>query len=606
MPKIKNMGTSTMRFKEGIICSGSANETALSVYGNASGDFVATIDNDENTNGHVLKLLTDGNGSGSRLLDMEDGDGDIIFRARADGRFGFGPDGVSSMGAGTFVVGIDNSSHTADIAISQRLQHLGDSNTYLDFPSADTFNLVAGGGSFLKYDNSSSKIIINNANENRDTQIMADDGNVVLHVDAGNNTVGIGTASPSQILTLDATEPTILFKEGGTDMATIGVNSSDNILLENKTMNKHIVFKVNDQGVVKEGFRLDGAVPEVVVNQTSDSLVDFRVESDNQTHMLFVDGSSDKVGIKTSSPISELDVAGKIAISAESSTPSQPSDGQGFIYSKSDGKLYWRSYDLAETELTAAAAGGGGGAGLEYAVGHVDLTTNNKPVNWVNASSISASSGIKSWFIVPKTTTIDKVIVSVKGNNFNTSNDGNVTLSIYKNQQDYGSTVFNQTVGADDFTEKVSNMAGGTTDCDQKIFTGLNVSVAEGDLIHMKVGKSAGSDKEALVTVVFNSGGSSSSGLSLTAQKNSNYTAANGEMVLVNLVSASGDVTVTLPAASSDAQVAIKIAGLAMGKEVIVDGNSSQTIDGLTTRVMNTDYESMHLISDGSNWWRIS
>mgnify|MGYP001469683354 CR=1 FL=1 len=296
---------------------GTASPTSpLHVYGNLDGTYVATIDNDQNTNGHVLKLLTDGNGSGSRLLEMEDGDGDIIFRARADGRFGFGPDGVDSMGAGTFVVGIDNSSHTADIAISQRLQHLGDSNTYLDFPSADTFNLVAGGGSFLKYDNSSSKILINNANENRDTQIMADNGSVVLHVDAGNNNVGIGTTSPTQILTLNGTEPTILFQESGTDMATIGVNSSDNILIENKTMNKHIVFKVNDQGVVKEGFRLDGAVPEVVVNQTSESLVDFRVESDNNTHMLFVDGSADKIGINTNAPVCELDVNGTVRTKA--------------------------------------------------------------------------------------------------------------------------------------------------------------------------------------------------------------------------------------------------------------------------------------------------
>ena len=153
---------------------------------------------------------------------------------------------------------------------------------------------------------------------------------------------------------------------------------------------------------------------------------------------------------------------------------------------------------------------GSGGAGLEYATGHVDLTTNNKPVNWVNASSISASSGIKSWFIVPKATTIDKVIVSVKGNNFTTANDGDVTLSIYKNQPDYNSTIVNQTVGADSFSQKVSNMAGGTTDCNQKIFAGLNQSVAEGDLIHMKVGKSLGSDKEALVTVVFNSDAGSS------------------------------------------------------------------------------------------------
>ena len=157
-----------------------------------------------------------------------------------------------------------------------------------------------------------------------------------------------------------------------------------------------------------------------------------------------------------------------------------------------------------------AGSGGGGGESLSFVTGHVDLTVSNKPVNWVNASSISNSDGIKSWFIVPKATTIDKVIVSVKGNNFSTANDGNVTLNIYKNQPNFDTTILSQTVGADDFSEKVSNMRNGTTDCNQKIFTGLNQSVAEGDLIHMKVGKSAGSDKEALVTVVFNTTGGAS------------------------------------------------------------------------------------------------
>jgi len=101
-------------------------------------------------------------------------------------------------------------------------------------------------------------------------------------------------------------------------------------------------------------------------------------------------------------------------------------------------------------------------------------------------------------------------------------------------------------------------------------------------------------------------GGDSSTSLEVTAQKTADYTASNGDFVLVNLVGASGDVTITLPAASSDAQVAVKIAGAANGKIVTVDGNSSQTIDGATTKTMDSDYESMHLISDGSNWWRIS
>ena len=127
---------------------------------------------------------------------------------------------------------------------------------------------------------------------------------------ASGSMVGIGTSTPAEVLTLNATDPTILFSEGGTSKATIGVNSSDNILIENKTINKHIVFKVNDQGVVREGLRLDGAVPEVVVNQTSDSLVDFRVESNNHTHMLFIDGSTNKIGINTDSPAQILDING--------------------------------------------------------------------------------------------------------------------------------------------------------------------------------------------------------------------------------------------------------------------------------------------------------
>ncbi len=143
---------------------------------------------------------------------------------------------------------------------------------------------------------------------------------------ASGSMVGIGTASPTEILTLNATDPTILFSEGGTSKAAIGVNSSDNILIENKTINKHIVFKVNDQGVVKEGFRLDGAVPEVVVNQTSDSLVDFRVESNNQTHMLFVDGSADKIGIKTNQPELALDINDNAIRIRNSSTPSSAGD----------------------------------------------------------------------------------------------------------------------------------------------------------------------------------------------------------------------------------------------------------------------------------------
>jgi hypothetical protein len=208
--------------------------------------------------------------------------------------------------------------------------------------------------------------------------------------------------------------------------------------------------------------------------------------------------------------------SGAITFNEAFTFPTTDGNNKQVLSTDGNGALSWADQ---------SSGGSGGGGGMEYAVGHVDLTTNNKPVNWVNASSISAASGIKSWFVVPKATKIDKVIVSVKGNNFNTDNDGNITLSIYKNQQNYGSTIVNQTVGADTFTEKVSNFSDGTTDCNQKIFSNLNQSVAEGDVIHIKVGKSAGSDKEAIVTLVFDSGGATASTdpLALVAHLSSNF-----------------------------------------------------------------------------------
>ena len=262
---------------------------------------------------------------------------------------------------------------------------------------------------------------------------------------SGSN-VGIGTATPdaTEILTINGTESQsdqtmIKFTEDGSDRALIGINTSNNILIENLYSNKHIVFKASDAGTAREGLRLDGAVPEVVVNQTSDSLVDFRVESDNNTHMLFVDGGNDKIGINTNAPIAELDVAGKIAITTEVSTPSQPSDGQGYIYSKSDGKLYWRSHDQSETDLTATGGASsivtnmthhryndGSGTGLEY-------------IPWAGTSEQNSPSWITQG-VAPYAGKLLKVLIRSSKNN---PTMGSTTVGIHTNVD--GNTVVNQT-----------------------------------------------------------------------------------------------------------------------------------------------------------------
>ena len=114
--------------------------------------------------------------------------------------------------------------------------------------------------------------------------------------------------TPNSPFTIDASEPSIQFKESGADRAEIHINVEDNLLLTNQSTNKFIIFKTNDAGTVREGLRIGGTVPEVVVNEGSDSLIDFRVESDNQPHMLFVDGSQDRIGIGTRAPEAMLHI----------------------------------------------------------------------------------------------------------------------------------------------------------------------------------------------------------------------------------------------------------------------------------------------------------
>ena len=182
---------------------------------------------------------------------------------------------------------------------------------------------------------------------------------------AKSDAVGINTTAPDDILTINGVESQsdqtmIKFTEDGSDRALIGVNTSNNILIENLYSNKHIVFKASDAGTAREGLRLDGAVPEVVVNQTSDSLVDFRVESDNNTHMLYVSGGSDRVGIGTHAPDHTLSVVGDISASIHISASAFYGDGSNLTGISGGGS------SNTVTNMTHHRYNDGSGTGLEY------------------------------------------------------------------------------------------------------------------------------------------------------------------------------------------------------------------------------------------------
>ena len=84
--------------------------------------------------------------------------------------------------------------------------------------------------------------------------------------------------------------------------------------------------------------------------------------------------------------------------------------------------------------------------------------------------------------------------------------------------------------------------------------------------------------------------------------KTTTYTATNIDNVILNDVSG-GDYTVTLFTAvgNSGHQLILKKTDSSTN-ELTIDGNASETIDGNITTTLNTQAETITLVSDGSNW----
>jgi hypothetical protein len=69
----------------------------------------------------------------------------------------------------------------------------------------------------------------------------------------------------------------------------------------------------------------------------------------------------------------------------------------------------------------------------------------------------------------------------------------------------------------------------------------------------------------------------------------------------------SGAITADLPAAASHSGRVVTVKKTdASGNAVTLDGNSSETIDGATTKVLASQYDCASIVSDGTEWHLLS
>ncbi len=87
--------------------------------------------------------------------------------------------------------------------------------------------------------------------------------------------------------------------------------------------------------------------------------------------------------------------------------------------------------------------------------------------------------------------------------------------------------------------------------------------------------------------------------------KTTNYTATTSDYFIA-CDSSGGSFTITLPTAASIAGFHLYVKKIdSSGNTVTIDGNSSETIDGAATKIINTQYETIGIISNGASWYII-
>ena len=247
-----------------------------------------------------------------------------------------------------------------DIGVDQYIYHNGDADTFINFLD-DKIVLKAGNIAMVTLEEKASaphEVTINDGGNNIDFVVKgngSNEGNPLLMCDASTGRVGInGVGSPSYELdvagdiglaeyiyhkgdddtlirfqtdditikagnvsfiniTEDDSQDKISFNEGRADLDFIVRSPTENLALYLNAGNE--VFHIN-HGEESFKTKIHSTHGEaitvnefgVILNEDAHATNDFRVESDNNTHILFIDAGNDKVGIANQSPKTVLDV----------------------------------------------------------------------------------------------------------------------------------------------------------------------------------------------------------------------------------------------------------------------------------------------------------
>ena len=216
-----------------------------------------------------------------------------------------------------------------NLVIPSSINHTGDTNTFIKFNAADQIQLATGGVERVAFYNSETHF--NDSGADVDFIVESDGNANMLFVDGGVDRVGVGRVPTTDVLEvagnlkLKADNAEINLRSG-----VAGTSGAINWTFNTDTTNYASISLPYDSRA-SLGLHMDAGYPitidssssagvtvlastvgKNVFNSSSNTFnelgnnVDFRVESDGASHALFVEGSSNYVGLNTSAPTQPL------------------------------------------------------------------------------------------------------------------------------------------------------------------------------------------------------------------------------------------------------------------------------------------------------------
>jgi len=156
-------------------------------------------------------------------------------------------------------------------------------------------NTIVAGASVSRIDIRETELVINNESKDLDFRVESDGNINTLFVDGGTNNVGIGTGAPFLL-------------SGNAAPGLVVASNGPFIVLQDANNANSCNYIANNSGVMQFGLNADDGGTKVEIAQfgtfgavfNENSLdLNFRVESNGNANMLFVDGGNNAVGIGT-------------------------------------------------------------------------------------------------------------------------------------------------------------------------------------------------------------------------------------------------------------------------------------------------------------------